>query len=174
MERAQKQLRDFMETMQPGMAVGHGPAVPGDTARELGRTLLTEEFNEVITAIDAGDIYDVAGELADLIYVALWNCNAWGVDITPVFEAIHAANMAKADGPVRADGKRERPPGWQRADVPGIVRRQMIGQHSGSGGGTGGIVLAVNGTPALVMDGWVGSDEPAMSPPATGAQRQRA
>lgn len=47
-----------------------------------------------------------------------------GVDGRPVWAAVHAANMTKASGPVRADGKRLKPEGFRPPDVAGLLREQ--------------------------------------------------
>ena len=47
------------------------------------------------------------------------------IDVRPVFEAVHAANMAKVGGGVREDGKVLKPPGWQPPDVEAIIEAQQ-------------------------------------------------
>lgn len=47
-----------------------------------------------------------------------------GIDLGPVFEEVHRANMAKVGGPTRADGKILKPEGWTPPDVAGVLRRQ--------------------------------------------------
>jgi predicted HAD superfamily Cof-like phosphohydrolase len=47
-----------------------------------------------------------------------------GVDGEPIRQLVHAANMAKAGGPVDAHGKCLKPEGWQPPDVAGELRRQ--------------------------------------------------
>jgi predicted HAD superfamily Cof-like phosphohydrolase len=46
------------------------------------------------------------------------------VDGDAVFGEVHRANMRKLDGPRRADGKLLKPPGWQPADVRGVIEQQ--------------------------------------------------
>lgn len=61
----------------------------------------------------------VAKELADVMTVTL-GC-ALELGMTHVFEkvwrVVHESNMAKANGPVRADGKRLKPEGWKPPNV---------------------------------------------------------
>lgn len=61
----------------------------------LGARLMIEELGEVLEAMSRGDTVELADGLADLIYVTLWTANAHGIRINDVFEAVHAANMAK-------------------------------------------------------------------------------
>jgi predicted HAD superfamily Cof-like phosphohydrolase len=40
---------------------------------------------------------------------------------------VHRANLAKAGGPRRADGKLLKPPGWQPADVTAVLKAALNG-----------------------------------------------
>ena len=48
----------------------------------------------------------------------------WGVDLDEIFAEVHRANLAKAGGPVRIDGKILKPEGWK----PPRVRELLIKQ----------------------------------------------
>jgi hypothetical protein len=63
--------------------------------------------------------------LADLIYVAIGTAVALGVDLRPVWDAVHAANLAKAGGPRRADGKFLKSADWVHPDIKGILAKQI-------------------------------------------------
>lgn len=43
-----------------------------------------------------------------------------GVDLRPFFDAVHATNLAKHGGPVRHDGKIQKPEGWRPPDIAGL------------------------------------------------------
>jgi predicted HAD superfamily Cof-like phosphohydrolase len=47
-----------------------------------------------------------------------------GIDSGPVQLEVHRTNMAKANGPVRADGKRMKPEGWMPPDIAGVLAKQ--------------------------------------------------
>jgi hypothetical protein len=47
------------------------------------------------------------------------------VDLEPFFAEVHRTNMAKVGGPVRPDGKKLKPEGWQPPDIAGILRAQI-------------------------------------------------
>ena len=59
--------------------------------------------------------------LCDLLYVVYGAAVAMGIDLRPFFTLVHETNMQKMTGPVRADGKREKPPGWQPPDIAGLL-----------------------------------------------------
>ncbi|MCA9965662.1 MAG: hypothetical protein KC423_15520, partial [Anaerolineales bacterium] len=80
-----------------------------------------------------GDIIDAAPlmhELADLLYVVYGAMWAFGIDPDPIFAEVHRANMQKAGGPRRADGKLLKPPDWQPANVAGVIARLQDGTDS--------------------------------------------
>jgi predicted HAD superfamily Cof-like phosphohydrolase len=127
--------------------VGERPAVPEDERVRLRMSLVSEEFCELWDAVcdnQAGlaelrfvlghllgvvasrevDLPELADALADLDYVIEGARLEFGIDGASVAAGVHAANMRKVDGPVRADGKRMKPEGWQPFDVAAELRRQ--------------------------------------------------
>lgn len=62
-------------------------------------------------------------ELTDLLYLTYGAILACGVDADAVFAEVHRANLSKAGGSRRADGKLLKPPGWQPADVRGVIEK---------------------------------------------------
>ena len=118
-----------------GEATPDRPQVPGLDRLELRETLLREEFAEVLeqlarlraladhgTPAGLGDVAAVAHELADLLYVTYGALLALGVPADAVFAEVHRANLAKASGPRREDGKQLKPEGWRPADVEAVLR----------------------------------------------------
>lgn len=114
---------EFHREMAPHL-IGSVPAVPEAGSARLRLRLLAEEYEELERAIFAGHLPGIADGIADLIYVAIGTAIGYGIDMRPVWEAVHRANMAKAGGPVRDDGKRGRPPGWQHPDIASILESQ--------------------------------------------------
>jgi predicted HAD superfamily Cof-like phosphohydrolase len=47
-----------------------------------------------------------------------------GIDSGPISAEVHRTNMAKVGGPVRADGKREKPPGWVPPNIAALLEEQ--------------------------------------------------
>lgn len=96
--------------------------------------LIQEEYEEVTEALEGltavlqtsqpADITDWIHELTDLLYVTYGAILACGIDANAVFAEVHRANLSKAGGPRRADGKLLKPPGWQPADVRGVIEQQ--------------------------------------------------
>jgi predicted HAD superfamily Cof-like phosphohydrolase len=70
------------------------------------------------------NVPEVADAIADLIYVLLGTAVTYGIDIGPIWDAVHAANMAKSGGRQREDGKWEKPAGWRPPDIDGLLRQQ--------------------------------------------------
>lgn len=92
---------------------------------------VTAVYQEIIAALQNGETVDpvasltpLAHELADLLYVVYGAIESCGIDADAVFQEIHRANLQKAGGPRREDGKILKPPGWQPADVRSILERQ--------------------------------------------------
>ena len=109
------------------------PSLPTPGTIALRQKLVDEEyaevtaaFQEIIVAQEAGETPDVSQlmhELADLLYVVYGAMWGFGVDPDPVFAEIHRANLSKAGGPRRADGKLLKPPNWKPADVASVIKQ---------------------------------------------------
>jgi predicted HAD superfamily Cof-like phosphohydrolase len=104
--------------------IGEQPRLLDRATAKLRVDLLDEELGETLTAIDAGYLAGIADGLVDLIYVAIGTAIAFGIDLRPVWDAVHAANLRKAGGPRRVDGKALKPPGWQPPDIKAILTAQ--------------------------------------------------
>lgn len=91
---------------------------------DLRSDLMAEELGEIDDAICDGNLPAAVDGLGDLIYVCVGTALRWGVDLSPIMEAIHRANMAKVGGPVREDGKRLKPAGWTPPDIAALLRAQ--------------------------------------------------
>lgn len=131
--------RDFMARFDMSL-----PATPqfDATALAMWQTMLQEEWQEFSVALqDYQRIQlaepaeqtrlraELAAEGVDVLNVLLGLLLSQGLPVEKMFDAIHAANLAKCvDGKVlrRADGKILKPAGWQAADKEGVIR-----QHGG-------------------------------------------
>jgi predicted HAD superfamily Cof-like phosphohydrolase len=101
------------------------PGVPARGTVGLRWGLIDEEVNrELRPAMDAGNLEDIADAIVDAIYVLNGTAVSYGIDLRPIWDAVHQANMAKTDGGKRADGKILKPPGWVAPDVAGIIEEQ--------------------------------------------------
>ena len=110
------------------------PTPPNEAALSLRRTLIEEEQGEVLEAFSRlqaaslehkeSEFHALVHELTDLLYVTYGALVAFGVEPDGVFAEVHRANMQKATGPRREDGKQLKPEGWRPADVSGVLAEQ--------------------------------------------------
>lgn len=118
MNRFQQQIAEFHQKF--GQPIGATPLINPDRV-ELRSELIREEAIETMIAMKSGDLVGVADGIVDLIYVAIGAAVEFGIDIDPIFDIVHAANMAKEGGGTRADGKILKPPGWKSPDTAILV-----------------------------------------------------
>jgi predicted HAD superfamily Cof-like phosphohydrolase len=105
-----------------------GPAVRRATI-QLREQLLREETAEAVEALEAyrhgsGSIEGVAKELADVLCVTYGAAAALGIPMDEVYAEVHASNMSKVGGPLRADGKMLKGDGYRPADLSRIFSEQ--------------------------------------------------
>lgn len=86
--------------------------------------LIEEEFNELLVALDAHDLEQVADALGDLVYVIAGAAVAWGIDLGTIIDVIHASNMTKTPGNLREDGKVLKGPDFVPPDIKGALELQ--------------------------------------------------
>ncbi len=83
-----------------------------------------EDFERVLLAaarltcgaIERRDSYAVGVALVGLVATIMNTALAWGIPLRPFWAEVQRANMEKVGGPIRADGKRLKPPGWRAPD----------------------------------------------------------
>ena len=122
------------------------PQWPGDDRAQLRWALIREECDEVAQAlgVDSSGIVhrkgvldtqprkqlcDFADGLADLIYVCVGAALEFGIPLGEVWAEVQRANRAKQGGPVRADGKRLKPEGWQPPNIERAVFGSRVDGH---------------------------------------------
>jgi predicted HAD superfamily Cof-like phosphohydrolase len=97
------------------------PTLPNEELKELRLKLIDEEVAELKAGLAAGDIENVAKELADILYVVYGMGDVLGIDLDVAFEEVQRSNMSKLgeDGnPVyREDGKILKGPNYSPADM---------------------------------------------------------
>lgn len=129
------QRRDFMQRFD--MAAPTQPQYQPQ-ALAMWQTMLQEEWQEFQSALanyqamphaDVTTQQQLQAELAaegvDVLNVLCGLLLSQGLPLQAMFDAIHAANLAKCvDGQVlrRADGKILKPAGWQPANKVGVIR----------------------------------------------------
>ncbi len=89
---------------------------------------LNEELKEVKDALLDQDIAQVAGELADVIWIACGIAHRMGIDLDAHWNAIALANMQKTKAGPNGEGSKRgspldiiKPEGWAPADHEAIL-----------------------------------------------------
>ena len=109
------------ETVQDKLAIFHRafnhptglkyplPSAIVDSEKALRRTLIQEEYKELMYAISNEDDDEVLKELCDLVYVCVGFATTYGWSFDTAFNRVHKSNMSKLDeegNPLyREDGK---------------------------------------------------------------------
>lgn len=102
------------------------PSIPPSDVVDFRMDLIREEVGETLDGMLEDDVVKVADGIADSIVVLLGTAIAYGIDMRPVWDEVHKANMAKVGGPKRADGKQLKPEGWQSPNIQAILDKQKI------------------------------------------------
>ena len=107
-------VAQFMRAM--GQDIREKSGFPDRETIDLRLSLIEEECNELIDAINAKDLKEVADALCDLLYVTYGAAHAFGINADVGFQNVHLSNMSKLgeDGkPIyRDDGKVEKGPNY--------------------------------------------------------------
>lgn len=127
----QEQVKAFMHAM--GQEVPLGPTIPSLKIQKLRVELINEELTELVDTVTVlHDVHDskvltkVADAIADLLYVVHGAAIAYGINITPIFNVVHTANMTKTTGPISDSGKKLKPFGWVGPEA--AIRSHIIQQ----------------------------------------------
>lgn len=143
MREAQALVRKFHQEVAGAPTA---PAVPMFRNPHLRATLIIEEAIETVYALvgsTAGhnliqkqlldavqkalkndgkpNIVEAIDGLCDTVVVCLGTAEDIGVELEPFYNEVMRSNLAKADGPVREDGKKLKPEGWTAPDIAGIL-----------------------------------------------------
>jgi predicted HAD superfamily Cof-like phosphohydrolase len=100
------------------------PTWPSKSVQALRVNLIHEELGELIDAIDAHDMVEVADALADLLYVVYGAGVAFGINLNDVFAEVHRSNMTKiVNGKAikNADGKVIKPLSYEPPDIAAVL-----------------------------------------------------
>ena len=90
-------------------------------------SLIKEELNELINAINENDILEVADALTDILYVTYGAGHAFGINLDKCFDEVQKSNMSKLgkDGkPIyNEDGKVMKGPNYFKPDLSKFIKQ---------------------------------------------------
>ena len=89
----------FMKTF--GQDVKQSSSFSSDKINALRVSLIKEELDELIEAMNKKDLVEVADALTDILYVTYGAGHAFGINLDKCFEEVQNSNMSKLD----KDGK---------------------------------------------------------------------
>ena len=114
----------FMKTF--GQEVKVSPSLTTNQISELRVSLITEELEELIAAINKKDLLEVADALTDILYVTYGAGHAFGINLDKCFEEVQNSNMSKLDKdgkPIyNESGKVMKGPNYFRPDLNKFVK----------------------------------------------------
>lgn len=117
-----------VETFMSAMGQAPNAELSAEEEKRLAEfrlSLIDEEYGELVEALQWGDLRFIAKEAADLVYVVVGTCVAFGIPFDEVFDAVHRSNMSKLDDDgkpyLREDGKVMKGPNY-RAPEPEIEK----------------------------------------------------
>ena len=107
----------FMKSGEQG--VRSELSLEGDQA-SLYMDLITEEYQETLSAFENSDLIEVADGLADMVWVIMGMCNSTGINFNKVWTEVRASNMSKfVDGKFvkNESGKILKPEGYFKPNI---------------------------------------------------------
>ena len=114
----------FMKTF--GQEVKESSSFSTDKINQLRLSLIKEELNELIEAMNKKDLVEVADALTDILYVTYGAGHAFGINLDKCFEEVQNSNMSKLDSngkPIYNDnGKVMKGPNYFKPDLSKYIR----------------------------------------------------
>ena len=107
-----------------GIHMSPRPSLPPTEVIELRGKLIREEIAETLKALEDCNLAELADGIVDSIVVLLGTAVSFGIDIRPLWDEVHRANMEKVGGGLRSDGKIMKPPGWRPPNIAGLLELQ--------------------------------------------------
>ena len=94
-----EKVKQFMQTF--GQEVKTKASFSDEKTNQLRLDLITEELEELKSAIESKDLLEVADALTDILYVTYGAGHAFGINLDKCFDEVQNSNMSKLD----TDGK---------------------------------------------------------------------
>ena len=114
----------FMKTF--GQDVKQSSALSTDKINELRVSLIKEELDELIEAMNKKDLVEVADALTDILYVTYGAGHAFGINLDECFQEVQNSNMSKLDSngkPIYNDkGKVMKGPNYFKPDLSKFIK----------------------------------------------------
>ena len=114
----------FMKTF--GQDVKQSSSFSSDKINALRVSLIKEELDELIEAMNKKDLVEVADALTDLLYVTYGAGHAFGINLDDCFEEVQSSNMSKLDNngkPIYNDkGKVMKGPNYFKPDLNKFIK----------------------------------------------------
>ena len=114
----------FMKTF--GQDVKQSSSFSSEKINTLRVSLIKEELNELIEAINKKDLVEVADALTDILYVTYGAGHAFGINLDDCFEEVQNSNMSKLDKdgkPIYNDkGKVMKGPNYFKPDLRKFIK----------------------------------------------------
>ena len=115
----------FMKTF--GQEVKQCSSLSSDKINSLRVSLIKEELDELIEAMNKKDLVEVADALTDILYVTYGAGHAFGINLDDCFEEVQNSNMSKLDKdgkPIYNDkGKVMKGPNYFKPDLNKFIKQ---------------------------------------------------
>ena len=115
----------FMKTF--GQEVKKESSFSTDKINALRVSLIKEELDELIEAMNKKDLVEVADALTDILYVTYGAGHAFGINLDDCFEEVQNSNMSKLDEdgkPIYNDkGKVMKGPNYFKPDLNKFIKQ---------------------------------------------------
>ena len=119
-----EKVGNFMKTF--GQEVKQSSSLSSDKINTLRVSLIKEELNELIEAINKKDLVEVADALTDILYVTYGAGHAFGINLDDCFEEVQNSNMSKLDNngkPIyNENGKVMKGPNYFKPDLNKFIK----------------------------------------------------
>ena len=114
----------FMKTF--GQNVKQSSSFSSEKINALRVSLIKEELDELIEAMNKKDLVEVADALTDILYVTYGAGHAFGINLDACFEEVQNSNMSKLDNngqPIYDDkGKVMKGPNYFKPDLNKFIK----------------------------------------------------
>ena len=122
MQSLGQQVEEFNHVY--AVASSDEPRLPTLQEAERIRDLVFEEYDELVDAILANNLVEVADAITDLLYVIAQQGTVLGLPIDALLREVHRSNMSK----LGEDGKVLKGPNFSEPDIAGV----LVGYCKGS------------------------------------------